>query len=114
MALQLIDPSGVSVIEGMGAIGKPKETFRVYGEGSQREDKVTRHYTLMRENQTVAFVERMEAKVVTFKRNCTKKTDIQSSTSQEAAASVESMSTGGAPTTMHTHTAPYQVIAQRG
>ncbi len=62
MALQ--DPSGVSVIDGMGAIGKPKETFRVYGEGSQREDKVTRHYTLMRENQTVAFVERMEAKVV--------------------------------------------------
>jgi hypothetical protein len=49
----------------MGPIGKPKETFRVYGEGSQREDKVTRHYTLMRENQTVAFVERMEAKVVT-------------------------------------------------
>jgi hypothetical protein len=51
---------------------------------------------------------------VFFKRNCTKKTDIQSSTSQEAVASVESMSTGGAPTTMHTHSAPYQVIAQRG
>jgi hypothetical protein len=34
-----------------------------YGAGSQREDKVTRHYTLMRTNQTLEYVQRMEAKV---------------------------------------------------
>jgi hypothetical protein len=43
--------------------GKPKEAFRVYGSGSNREDKVTRHYTLMRSKQTVAFVRAMEEKV---------------------------------------------------
>ena len=44
-------------------IGKAKETFRVYGTSAPREDKVTRHYTLMRTNQTLEFVQRMEAKV---------------------------------------------------
>ena len=55
--------SPAPVVDGMGIIGKPVESFRVYGEGSNREDKVTRHYTLMRTNQTLAFVEKMEAKV---------------------------------------------------
>ena len=44
--------------------GKPKEEFRVYGTGSApREVLVTRHYTLMRTNQTVDFVRKMEDKV---------------------------------------------------
>jgi hypothetical protein len=44
--------------------GKPKAAFRVYGTGSApREALVTRHYTLMRSNQTVDFVNKMEEKV---------------------------------------------------
>jgi hypothetical protein len=44
--------------------GKPKTAFRVYGTGSApREALVTRHYTLMRSNQTVDFVNKMEEKV---------------------------------------------------
>ena len=48
------------------AAGKPKKDFRVYGTGSApREASVTRHYTLMRSNQTLDFVKRMEEKVTT-------------------------------------------------
>jgi len=48
-------------------LGKPKKDFRVYGTGSgPREAKVTRHYTLMRSNQTLDFVHRMEEKYLRF------------------------------------------------
>lgn len=45
------------------SLGKPKEDFRVYGKSAPREESVTRHYTLMRTNQTLEFVQRMEEKV---------------------------------------------------
>jgi inositol oxygenase len=48
------------------AFGKPKETFRVYGTDGPREDKVNRHYRLMRTHQTYEFVERMEEKYLKF------------------------------------------------
>jgi len=50
------------------SIGKQETEFRNYTDSS-RQETVDRHYRLMRQNQTVQFVEKMESKYGSF-QNC--------------------------------------------
>jgi inositol oxygenase len=67
-----VDPNVASplpppdAIEGVLTGDKPVEAFRVYGTDAPREQKVTRHMTLMRTHQTYAFVQQMEEKFLRF------------------------------------------------